>query len=39
MCLYHAIVKCAHALTEINKDCAQSNQICLDIVENIAYDY
>ena len=34
-----ALVRCAPALTEINKDCAQSNQIDLDIVENIAYDY
>jgi hypothetical protein len=33
-----AMVIGAHALTEINIDCAQSNQICLDNVENIAHD-
>ncbi len=49
-CIYHAkrekksdkrecaMVICVHALTEINIDCAQSNQICLDNVENIAHD-
>jgi hypothetical protein len=34
-----AMVICVHALTEINIDCAQSDRICLDIVENIAHDY